>query len=145
MSRILVIEDDAAYRMLIKMWLERAGHQVEVANNGRVGERMLRDDNFDVAITDIVMPDQEGIETIRGLRRDGVTTPILAMSGGGALDNTFYLRTAAALGASDTIEKPFTASMLLARIDRLVGDGEKADAGEVEAQSRSPMLDAAVA
>ena len=145
MSRILVIEDEAAYRMLIKMWLERAGHQVEVAHNGRVGERMLRDGGFDLAITDIVMPDQEGIETIRGLRRDGVTIPILAMSGGGALDNMFYLRTAAALGADDTIAKPFTASTLLARVDRLVFGKQQPQAGEAGTQIPSPQLDVSVA
>lgn len=145
MSRILVIEDDAAYRLLIKLWLERAGHQVEVAHNGRVGERILRDGGFDVVITDIVMPDQEGIETIRGLRRDGVTTPILAMSGGGALDNAFYLRTAAALGADDTIAKPFTASTLLARIDRLTLDGTQKNLDDAGAQNWQPQLDAAVA
>jgi DNA-binding response OmpR family regulator len=129
MSRILVIDDDAAYRMLVALWLKRAGHQVEVASNGRHGERMLREGSFDIAITDIVMPEQEGIETIRGLRKDGVTTPIIAMSGGGALDNTFYLRSAEALGADETIAKPFTAPALLAKVERLThpkGDGSAA-------------------
>jgi DNA-binding response OmpR family regulator len=106
---------------------------------------MLRDETFDVAITDIVMPDQEGLETIRGLRRDGIATPILAMSGGGALDNTFYLRSAQALGADDTIEKPFTASALLARVDRLVFGALRSQTGEAIQRTSAPSPEAAVA
>jgi DNA-binding response OmpR family regulator len=81
---------------------------------------LAHEQKFDIVVTDIVMPEQEGIETILTLRKDGLATPILAMSGGGALDNTFYLRSARALGADDTIAKPFTAGDLLSKVTRLI-------------------------
>jgi DNA-binding response OmpR family regulator len=124
MSKILLIDDDAAFRMLVSLWLTRAGYEVAVAGNGRHGVQLANEQPFDMIVTDIVMPDQEGIETIMTLRRGGMNMPILAMSGGGTLDNTFYLRSAQALGANDTIAKPFTSSDLLGKISRLLGDSE---------------------
>jgi DNA-binding response OmpR family regulator len=120
MSKILLIDDDAAFRMLVTLWLTRAGHQVVSASNGRHGVQLAHEQDFDVVVTDIVMPEQEGIETILTLRRNGMHAPILAMSGGGSLDNTFYLRSAQALGANDTIAKPFTAGDLTAKVTLLL-------------------------
>lgn len=135
MSKVLLIDDDASFRMLVSLWLTRAGHEVVVAGDGRHGVQLVNEQSFDLVLTDIVMPDQEGIETIMTLRRDGRKVPILAMSGGGALDNTFYLRSAQALGANDTIAKPFTSSELLDKIAGLLGGSSVAAAPTLEAQS----------
>jgi CheY-like chemotaxis protein len=134
MSKILLIDDDAAFRMLVSLWLTRAGHEVVIASNGRQGVQLASEQSFDMIVTDIVMPDQEGIETIMTLRRDGKHMPILAMSGGGALDNSFYLRSAQALGANDTIAKPFTSSDLLGKVSRLLDGPEPETASPLQTQ-----------
>lgn len=132
MAKILLIDDDAAFRMLVSLWLTRAGHDVVVSGNGRHGTQLAGEQAFDMVVTDIVMPDQEGIETIMAMRRNGLTLPILAMSGGGTLDNTFYLRSAQVLGANDTIAKPFTATDLLDKVTSLLGGAPTTVARQTE-------------
>lgn len=134
MAKILLIDDDAAFRMLVSLWLSRAGHDVVVASNGRQGVQIAGEQPFDIIVTDIVMPDQEGIETIMMLRRGGMNMPILAMSGGGTLDNTFYLRSAQALGANDTIAKPFTSTDLIGKISHLLSNPDMAAAPPLQTQ-----------
>ncbi|MEO5338370.1 MAG: response regulator [Magnetospirillum sp. WYHS-4] len=107
MARILVIDDDPRIRLLIRRILEGDGHAVEEAGNGSAGVDKQCVTPFDLVITDIVMPDQEGVETIRVLKRRFPALPIVAMSGGGggSLD---YLEMARKMGASAVLAKPFT-------------------------------------
>ena len=120
MSDILVIDDDVQMRRLIGRILGEAGHVVLDAKNGRAGLRLFRVARPGLVITDIVMPEQEGIETIRMIAREAPQIPILAISGSG---EPSYLRMAAALGATAQLAKPFAAGELLAAVAELL-EGE---------------------
>lgn len=121
MGRVLVIDDDPTIRSLIAEILESRGHSFVPAIDGRAGIVLFSKENFDLVVTDIVMPEQEGIETITAIRRVNRTVPILAISGsstvGGSGD---YLRAAAALGATATLQKPFGPGDLIGAVDKLL-------------------------
>lgn len=122
MVKILLIDDDELLREGLSRALGSAGYEVEEAGNGLDGLRAFRARGADVVITDLVMPEREGIETIVELHRDFPTVPIIAISGGlrsGSLD---VLHVAGLLGATATIAKPFEIGELLAAVDRAAGD-----------------------
>jgi DNA-binding response OmpR family regulator len=116
MADILVIDDDPSMRNLVSRILTAEGHAVRQAQNGVAGLAEFRRMYPALVITDMVMPDAEGIETIRELRREAPTLPIIAMSGSGAL----YLKSAARLGATATIEKPFRPADFRSLVDSLL-------------------------
>ncbi len=107
MAVVLVIEDDDHLRRLLRTVLERAGYTVEDAPNGAAGLKQFSARPADVVVTDIIMPEKEGLETIIELKRDHPEVKIIAISGGGARLDAQYLPSAKALGADCTIEKPF--------------------------------------
>ncbi|MCL4796859.1 MAG: response regulator [Bryobacteraceae bacterium] len=102
-ARILVVDDDAGVRQVLRSMLLPAGYEVEIACNGREAIQLLQTSRFDLVITDLVMPEQEGIETIKLLRRDFPSVKIIAISGAFGGD---YLRIAGFLGAHRTMAKP---------------------------------------
>ena len=118
MADILIIDDDPQIRRLISRILRGAGHTVREATDGRSGLELFSQALPTMVITDIVMPDKEGIETIRDLRGKDRSIPILAISGDGA---PIYLLAANKLGATATLEKPFGADELLAVVEELLG------------------------
>jgi len=120
MPRILLVDDDTLVRDSLAIALESAGHVVVTAANGDEGLQALVDQRFDAVILDMLMPEREGIETIREIRKTDKTLPVLAISGGDKTGWSDYLRMASALGATDTLAKPFTASELLRRVERLL-------------------------
>lgn len=118
MPRILIIDDDDTLRGIIAKSLTHAGHTITQANNGRKGVAQFRADPTDLVITDLVMPEQEGMETIKILHRDFPNTPIIAMSGG--LDGSpLYLDLTRRLGATITLTKPFTLQQLKAAVEQI--------------------------
>ena len=121
MGRVLVIDDDPTIRSLVTGILESLGHSLVQAVDGRAGTAIFAKESFDLVVTDIVMPEQEGIETITAIRRVNRTVPILAISGsatvGGSGD---YLRAAAALGASATLQKPFAPDDFVNAVEKLL-------------------------
>ena len=121
MATILIIDDDDAIRATMRKILERAGHQVRDAGDGDRGLRIFRDHGADLVITDIIMPEKEGIETIQELREEDPEMPILAVSGGGRVDPTEPLTDARLLGADETLAKPFTVEELQETVERLLG------------------------
>jgi two-component system, chemotaxis family, chemotaxis protein CheY len=120
MAVILVIEDDDHLRGLLREVLSRAGHEVHEAANGELGMRRFNANPADLVVTDIIMPDKEGLETIMELRREHPSVKIIAISGGGAKLDAQYLPTAKALGADVTIEKPFEPREVIEAIGRLL-------------------------
>jgi len=120
MAEILVIDDEPQMRRLIARILNGAGHIVHQANNGRDGIGLFHREHPALVITDIVMPDMEGIEMIRELHREAPTIPILAISGDGP---AVYLRAATGLGATAALAKPFGAAELLSVVERLLEEG----------------------
>ncbi len=106
MPRILVIDDDESVRSTLEEMLVRDGHTVATAENGLKGVELFRARPFDVVITDIIMDEQEGLETIMALRHEAPGVGVIAMSGGSGR-SPFYLQMAARLGADHTLAKPF--------------------------------------
>jgi DNA-binding response OmpR family regulator len=117
--RILVVDDDAAVRDSIAMVLDGAGFQVDQADHGASGMRLLRANEPELVITDILMPHKEGIETIREIRAVLPQTPIIAISGS-AEPRADYLKMAQSFGASAILAKPFDPVVLLELVNRLL-------------------------
>ena len=116
--RILLIDDEAPVLHTLQLLLEESGYAVTVARNGKDGVAAYRTERPDLVLTDIIMPDQEGIETIMQIRRDCPDARIIAMSGGGRIGNSDFLAIASALGANATIAKPFEVDDLLILVER---------------------------
>lgn len=123
MARILVIDDEDDVRYTVSRMLTRYGHDVAVACDGSEGIAKQRDTPFDIVITDLVMPEKEGIETIREMRADFPDLPIIAMSGGGRKGTSSYLDVAGFMGAAVMLPKPFIESELIAAIEKAAGGG----------------------
>ena len=120
MSCILIVDDDVAMRRMLRANLEAAGHEVIEAANGRKAERELAQRTPDLLITDIIMPDKEGIELITSLRK-ARTFKILAISGGSQTMKVDFLEVAKRLGADATMAKPFRREELLVVVRQLLG------------------------
>jgi DNA-binding response OmpR family regulator len=120
MPRILVIDDDDQVRLMLQIALEKSGFEVLTAENGKIGLAMFREQSADLIVTDIIMPEQEGIETIVELRRDFPDTKIIAISGGGKVSPESYLTMADALGASRTFSKPLDMDEFLEAVQKLL-------------------------
>ena len=121
MARILIIDDDDTLRGIIVKSLTFAGHQVTQTNNGRKGVELFRSNPTDLVITDMVMPEQEGMETIKILHREFPDLRIIAMSGG-LEGSTLYLDLTRRLGAACTLSKPFTLQQLREAIEIVMAD-----------------------
>jgi len=102
MGRILIIDDEAMIRDLLVKILEREGYETVTASGGKDGIRIHRENPADLIITDLLMPEKDGLETIMELRRDYQDVKIIAMSGGGKVDPETYLQIAKTMGASIT-------------------------------------------
>jgi DNA-binding NtrC family response regulator len=109
-GRILIVDDDQSVCRLLAAILEDSGYTTAQAPNGREAMALLESRPFDLVITDLVMPEQEGIETIKLLRRDFPELKVIAMSGAFGGD---YLRIAGYLGAHQTLQKPISVDALL--------------------------------
>jgi CheY-like chemotaxis protein len=120
MTRILLIDDEEPVRDMMRQTLERAGYEVTEAEDGRRGMAQLRQQPVDLVITDILMPEQEGIETIRMLRKEFPQVKILAISGGGKKGKLEVLPIAQTFGAHRTLAKPFERKDLLDAVNALV-------------------------
>lgn len=107
MPHILLIDDDELFRPMIKVVMEHMGHTVVAAEEGREGMALYEREPFDLVLTDLIMPDQEGVETIMKLRKLNPAVKIIAMSGGGRVKPEGYLDIARRVGADATLKKPF--------------------------------------
>lgn len=116
MTKILVIEDNPIVRNTMMRILQSAGYTVITAKDGLHGVDMFRKEQPDLVITDIIMPQQEGIGTIREILAEHPGTKIIAISGGGRIGNTDFLQIARKMGALDALQKPFDPDDLLVRI-----------------------------
>jgi DNA-binding NtrC family response regulator len=126
MAHILIIDDDQPIRQVLGSILKTAGHTVAEAADGAKALSLLQTEMFDVIITDIVMPERDGLEVIMNSQRGTKRTPIIAMTGV-PIDSAMYLRTASHLGASRTIQKPFGAEQVLALVNEVLQERERGD------------------
>jgi CheY-like chemotaxis protein len=118
MARIVIIEDDEALRPALLRTVEKLGHEAVAEPDGKAGLGRVRAWPPDLVITDMIMPEKEGVETIRELRRDFPAVKIIAISGGGRGSSADYLNFAKKFGAAATLAKPFSRDELRAVIDR---------------------------
>ncbi len=120
MTRILIIEDDELVRNYLVDVLKRAGYEVRAAADGKEGVDLFHKQSMDLVITDIIMPEKDGIETIMDLRRENTGLKVIAISGGGRSEPENYLHSARLLGADLTMKKPFTNKELLSAVNDLL-------------------------
>jgi DNA-binding response OmpR family regulator len=119
-KRILVIDDDALVRQMIRAMLEEAGFEVAEAADGRAGELAFKAGDFALVIVDVFMPVQDGLETIFAMDASKRGVPVLAISGGSRVSGMDGLRLARDAGADGVLEKAFTPEQLLASIRSLL-------------------------
>ena len=120
MSRILIVEDDTNLRMILQNIVVQAGYSVLTAADGSEALDHIYQDPPQLVITDIIMPETEGIELILSLRKLFPDIPIIAISGGGQLGADYYLDMAREFGADITLAKPFDKQMLLDAVESLL-------------------------
>ncbi|MBF0454056.1 MAG: response regulator [Magnetococcales bacterium] len=121
MAKILIIDDDASIRALLVAVLENENHKIREADDGRKGLRMFQEDPADLVITDVLMPEKDGVELIMELKEIDPDAKIIAMSGGGrGLDATFNLRMAQDFGAQQLMVKPFSTTEALKAINTVL-------------------------
>ena len=130
-KKVLVIDDDAKITRVLDLRLRKAGYEVIVAANGKAGLNIFKAQQPDVVITDVLMPEKEGLETIMAMRRDSPQVKIIAMSGGGRIGADEYLDLAKKFGAQYTFTKPFTGKEILQAVRALVDNspGAKSTCG----------------
>ena len=120
MSRILVIDDEQMIRQTLRSILERAGHSVLDAANGREGMRLWRDEPVDVVVTDIYMPEKDGVQVLLEMKHVARKPKIIAMSGGGQKGLLDWRTSALELGADGVLLKPFEERTVLFTIQEVL-------------------------
>lgn len=124
-ERILVVEDDPSIRRVLRIALSQAGYQVIEAGDGHEAMRLWRDQRADLVITDLHMPNKNGLEVIMELRALSPSTPIVAMTGGGRSNDSELLGDARLLGAVRTVAKPFGLEAMLAVVQQELDRGSR--------------------
>lgn len=120
MASVLIIDDDDMVRTMLLRTVTRGGHEAFGARDGVEGIARFREHPADLVITDIFMPNQEGLATIMELRRSAPDLKIIAISGGGARASLDVLPVAEALGAQKTLRKPFTPAEVMEAINEVL-------------------------
>jgi YesN/AraC family two-component response regulator len=120
MKKILIIDDEPYILLMLKKMLERAGYEVDLASNGREGMELFQKESADLVITDIIMPDREGLELIIEMKKKRPGLKIIAISGGGRISPDSYLECATHFGAEKVFQKPFRQKELISAIRELV-------------------------
>jgi len=120
MAKILIIDDEAAIAVMLRRMVEKAGHEARTATNGAEGLELFKTFCPDLLITDIVMPEKEGLELIIELRRNNPKLKIIAISGGGRFNYEGYLNSAKYLGANKIYQKPLDLKEMMNGISELL-------------------------
>lgn len=121
MAKVLIFDDEPSILLMLKKMLEKEGHQVDLALNGRDGMELFEKDKPDLVITDIIMPEKEGLETILELRKKHPELKIIAISGGGRIGSEGYLPSAKLLGADLVFQKPLIPKEFVQAVSVLLG------------------------
>jgi CheY-like chemotaxis protein len=136
-ARILIVDDDSAVRATIQILLERAGHEVVVASDGRKGLAIFEAGNFDVLLLDIFMPGMDGLETMRLIHQQQPLTPIIVISGRPITPDLAsgpdFLAMATKLGAISSLQKPFKPAALLAAVAGCLEAAKRSSSSSIRA------------
>jgi len=120
MAKILIVDDEEIIRYMIRRILEKCGHDLVEAENGKVGLELAHNLNFDLIITDVVMPGMEGVELIATLKRENPAQRIIAISGEGSFKGIDYMNSDESLVVEGRLKKPFTPSQLTEMVDTIL-------------------------
>ncbi len=121
MAKILVVDDEQQIRDILMQFLTRAGHEVELAEDGVIAMQKYRASEFDLIITDLMMAKKNGLELIQEISREFGEIRVIAISGGvPTTPSDYYLSVAKLMGASKVLDKPFTKGELLAAVDTIL-------------------------
>jgi YesN/AraC family two-component response regulator len=123
MACVLVIDDQVHIRMIIGELLKQLGHTVYEASNGKEGMRIFCEKHPELVITDILMPEKDGLEVIMEIKNNNYDTKIVAISGGGIVQGFDYLSTAKKLGADKVLKKPFEWDEFINVVNELIEKG----------------------
>ncbi len=119
--KILVVDDDQMIREMVKVALTKAGYEIELAENGEEAIEILQHKNYDMVITDLVMPKKDGVALMSHIQKQDLNIPVLVISGGvegHAKDFINY----SGYFADDTLTKPFTDTLLLQAVEKLAAN-----------------------
>ena len=119
-KKILIIDDDAVMRLTIQGTLKKHGYTTLIAENGDEGVKLYKTEQPDIVITDMLMPNKEGLETISEIRAINPQAKIIAMSGGGSTQNMTFLQLAKKVGANHLLTKPVKPDQLLVAVESLI-------------------------
>ena len=122
MARILIIDDESQIRSMLRLMLERVGYEIAEAPDGIEGIRRYRENPADLIITDLIMPNKDGIGMIIDLKKEFPKVKIIAMSGGGVNRPEGYLDGAKKLGATRTLTKPIDREEMLKAVKETLKD-----------------------
>ena len=120
MKNILVIDDNLDFRTMLCVRLEKSGYEVIGVENGKIGVAFFRENPVSLVITDIIMPEKEGMETILELKKINPSVKIIAISGGGRSVPEDYLDIAEYFGAIKSFKKPFNMADFIKTVDHLL-------------------------
>jgi DNA-binding response OmpR family regulator len=120
MPGVLIVEDDKELREMLKMMLVRRNFTVLEAENGKTAIAHFKPTLTDIVVTDLIMPEEDGLKVVIKLRELKPSIKIIAISGGGKVGPGSYLNLAKALGADAVFSKPFSLNDLVARIEQLL-------------------------
>ena len=121
MAHVLIIDDEADIRYILETYLRNEGHTVDSAGDGKVGMRLAGLNHYDLVITDVVMPEMDGLEVITAIKRKFPDTRIIVMTGGSAkLDKNILIETAQVMRADKVVEKPLDLRKLKAAVSDLL-------------------------
>jgi len=129
MARIIVIDDQEPIRRVVRRALEKEGHEVLEASDGEIGEQLLERSPADVVITDIFMPGQDGIVTLRQIRKRFPAVKVIVISGGDSSGMLDLRQDAELLGAVKSLQKPFTAREIMDVVRDVLKQKESGDRG----------------
>ncbi len=127
MKKILVIDDELTMRQVLKNTIAALGYEVRDAEDGSIGLALCEEWKPDAIITDIFMPEKDGLETIRDLRKTAPDSVVIAMSGGGSIGDMGVLNAARAMGAATILSKPFDMSTLKRVLQEIFPEAAKND------------------
>lgn len=120
MARILLVEDDADFRGALERYLSKVGHDVRAVGGGQAALAALEAGPTDLIVTDLFMPEVDGLQLVNELRKSQSVVPVIAISGGGRFTKEMMLQTAKALGAAVTLQKPFDLDELGQAVERVL-------------------------
>ncbi len=123
MKRVLVVDDDKQIRDMLRQIMDRAGFEVELAEDGVVALEKFRQAPVELIITDLMMANKNGLELIQEIKREFGEVPVIAISGGVPTSpSDYYLSVAKLMGAARILDKPFTRDELLEAVEAVIGD-----------------------